>query len=188
MPTKKTDRRTAYTRMAIKDALLHLMQSHSYQQLTVTSVCREAEVTRATFYLHYNSLDEVMSEALSDALNIAEKAGDATSGPENSLNMPLCQRTATNPKYHSLFCDHTLAAYIAQKLYSHARKKEEQALQKQYGLTAEEASNLFIFLFYGSYALNQSLDWQGGEKWQQTQAFITKFIEQGIGRPHNLTE
>ena len=40
--TRKTDRRTLYTKMAIKDSLLALLHGSSFDKLTVTAVCRQA--------------------------------------------------------------------------------------------------------------------------------------------------
>lgn len=57
---RKTDRRTIYTRNVIKDALLEAMKEKAFEQITVTDVCRRAEVTRATYYLHYQSLNQVL--------------------------------------------------------------------------------------------------------------------------------
>ena len=45
---RKTDRRTLYTRNAIKDALLEALGDKTFEQITVTDVCRRAEITRAT--------------------------------------------------------------------------------------------------------------------------------------------
>ena len=73
--TRKTDRRTLYTKMTIKDSLLALLRVSSFDKLTVTAVCRQAEVTRATFYLHYDDLTSVLDELLDDALKLAEAEG-----------------------------------------------------------------------------------------------------------------
>lgn len=50
---RKTDRRTLYTKNVIKDALLDALKEKPFEQITVTDVCRRAEITRATYYLHY---------------------------------------------------------------------------------------------------------------------------------------
>ena len=70
---RKTDRRTLYTKNVIKDALLEALEDKNFEQITVTDVCRRAEITRATYYLHYQSLTEVLDELLGDALQMAEE-------------------------------------------------------------------------------------------------------------------
>ena len=69
---RKTDRRTLYTRSVIKDSLLEALGEKNFDQITVTDVCRRAEITRATYYLHYQSLTEVLDELLLDALQCEE--------------------------------------------------------------------------------------------------------------------
>ena len=66
MTVRKTDRRTIMTKGMIKDALLELLQNTPYEKITVTSLCKQSEITRATFYLHYNNIDNVLDELLDE--------------------------------------------------------------------------------------------------------------------------
>ena len=50
--------------MVIKDALLELNKETAYDKINVTMVCRQAEIARATFYLHFDSLDEVLDSVI----------------------------------------------------------------------------------------------------------------------------
>ena len=60
------------TKGMIKDALLELLQNTPYEKITVTALCKHSEITRATFYLHYNNIDDVLDELLDDALRLTE--------------------------------------------------------------------------------------------------------------------
>ena len=71
---RKTDRRTLYTLQVVKDALLELLQQTAYDRINVTMLCRQAEITRATFYLHYEDLNQVLDEVITEALDIAERS------------------------------------------------------------------------------------------------------------------
>lgn len=51
----KSDRRTRYTKMVIKDSLLSLMQEKTINKITVSELCAKAEINRGTFYAHYKS-------------------------------------------------------------------------------------------------------------------------------------
>ena len=51
--TRKQDRRTRYTRQTIKDTFLELLTQKSFTKITVTEICKNAEINRGTFYLHY---------------------------------------------------------------------------------------------------------------------------------------
>ena len=76
---RKTDRRTLYTRQVVKDALLELLQKTAYDRINVTMLCRQAEITRATFYLHYEDLNQVLDEVITEALDIAERSAPRAS-------------------------------------------------------------------------------------------------------------
>ena len=57
----------ASTRKRIQNALVSLYARKPYDQITVSEVCTEAGIYRATFYRYYNHLGEVL-DALEDAI------------------------------------------------------------------------------------------------------------------------
>ena len=138
--TRKTDRRTLYTRNVIKDALLEALNEKNFEQITVTDVCRRAEITRATYYLHYQSLTEVLDELLVDALQTAEDStvnlnadvdqtvalltsdGTASFKTNESL-LPVCHRVAQLPKYQVIFHDETISGYVVNQIYQWQRPR-----------------------------------------------------------------
>ena len=85
-PFRKTDRRTLYTKMVIKDALLELMKEYSFDKITVTAICKTAEITRTTFYLHFNDLTAVVDELLVEAL---ELEGETVEKPNDDMLQTL---------------------------------------------------------------------------------------------------
>lgn len=68
MDNRKTDRRTIYTINVIKDAFLELIDKEPYSKINVAKLCRKAEITRSTFYLHFDNLTDVLNVVLDDAL------------------------------------------------------------------------------------------------------------------------
>ena len=48
--TRKQDRRTRYTRQTIKDTFLELLKQKNFTKITVTEICKNAEINRGTFY------------------------------------------------------------------------------------------------------------------------------------------
>ena len=51
----------------MKDALLELLEEQPFEKITVAALCRQAEITRATFYLHFQDINEVLDELLDEA-------------------------------------------------------------------------------------------------------------------------
>jgi len=66
--TRKTDRRTLYTKMVIKEAYYTLLHNMPQENITVTDICKLAEINRSTFYLHYPYSDAVFDELLNELL------------------------------------------------------------------------------------------------------------------------
>lgn len=62
----KMDRRVIKTRAAIKTALDKLVKEQGMDKLTVSALAREANIDRKTFYLHYDSIDDLIDCAASD--------------------------------------------------------------------------------------------------------------------------
>lgn len=50
----KGNRRTIYTKMVIRDSLIKLLQNNEIHNITVTDICKEADINRGTFYNYYN--------------------------------------------------------------------------------------------------------------------------------------
>lgn len=78
--TASADLRTIKTRRNLCEALLQLLQEKKINEITITMLCERALVNRKTFYRHYDSVSDVLSEIedniMSDFLNIfKEKNG-----------------------------------------------------------------------------------------------------------------
>lgn len=58
----KTDRRVRYTKQVIKDSLFDLMQHTPVEKITVKELCAAADINRATFYAHYETMIALLEE------------------------------------------------------------------------------------------------------------------------------
>lgn len=58
----KNDRRVRYTKQIIKESLLEMLLTTPYERVTVRELCQKADINRATFYSHYESLSALMEE------------------------------------------------------------------------------------------------------------------------------
>ena len=47
------NRRTLYTKKVIKESLIELLKTREIHQVTVTDICKKADINRGTFYTHY---------------------------------------------------------------------------------------------------------------------------------------
>ena len=65
------DQRNEYSKKAIREALIRLSRTKPYTEVSVRELCREAKVSRSTFYNNYRFFNDVvveMSEAYMEKL------------------------------------------------------------------------------------------------------------------------
>ncbi len=60
MAEKKLDRRVQRTRALLNDALMQLIREKGYDSVTIEDITERANLGRTTFYLHYQSKDDLL--------------------------------------------------------------------------------------------------------------------------------
>ena len=58
----KSDRRVKYTKQVIRSSLYEMLRTIPIEQVTVKALCEKAEINRATFYSHYETLSALLAE------------------------------------------------------------------------------------------------------------------------------
>lgn len=195
---KSTDRRSLYTQKIIKESFLHLLQNKSFETLSISSICKEAGISRPTFYLHYPNTSAVLDSILQDTLlaegilehdsiktfQLLESIAKGEKRYEQLGNsyylLPACQRIADKDAYRAIFMDSTLSNYIISKIFHAEKDKMIPYLMQSCFLDETEASLLFNFILQGSFAVNQSLKWKKNQQWNKIQTMIIQFVLGGI--------
>ena len=67
MPGIKGNRRTLYTKKIIKESLIELLQTNDIHQITVTNICKKADINRGTFYTYYKDAFDLL-QSIEDEL------------------------------------------------------------------------------------------------------------------------
>ncbi|ABW18811.1 TetR/AcrR family transcriptional regulator [Alkaliphilus oremlandii] len=78
----KESRKTRYTRMALQNSLLELMEKKPIAKITIKELCENADINRTTFYAHYADQydllqkieDETFSWVKESLTNLIDKA------------------------------------------------------------------------------------------------------------------
>lgn len=188
MSIRKVDRRTKYTINVVKEAFLKLINNEPYSKISVAKLCRQAEITRSTFYLHFDNLTDVLNQVLDDALLIS---GDLTGNlplssnlsidflKENESLLPTCQRIANSQKYRSLLMEPDLSEYIIGRIASHERDKMIPLIQRRTGLSYQDAETLFLYTLHGSFAINKRHHFTKDDEWYHEVKMLNEFINAG---------
>lgn len=68
----KRDKRLVRTKKAIITALIEMLTEKELSEITVTELTERAEINRKTFYLHYNRIEDIISDFGEDVLSYTE--------------------------------------------------------------------------------------------------------------------
>lgn len=80
------NRRVRMTKQLIKEAFLELLEQMPLEKLTVTHICRAADVNRSTFYAHYEDTGQLLREIEDDLLAQLPAAEGPPLGSERFLD------------------------------------------------------------------------------------------------------
>ncbi len=74
------DRRIRYTKMIIKEALIQLLNTKDINKITVSEICKIADINRATFYRYYldvyDLIDKVKDEFSKEIITALQNVED----------------------------------------------------------------------------------------------------------------
>ena len=119
--TRQLDRRARKTRRAIQNALMQLSVDKRINEITVTDVTQAADINRSTFYLHYNSVYEVLADieqsSTDTMLEIVNKY-DPVQLPLNPypLLKALTEEADANPAFMRFVSDSKISTTFLPKL------------------------------------------------------------------------
>jgi AcrR family transcriptional regulator len=181
---KKTDRRTLYTRNVICEAFLMLKKEKAYNDITVADICRNAEISRGTFYLHYKNtaevLDEVLDRALSEIHPLQNQLFPESCGATQECAYPMCQYIRNSETYRCLFFDDALSSIIIEKIFSNHKDDLIRMLSVNSELSPEQISMVAYFQLNGCFSAAKRSKDMDNDTWKQTQHMIDCFIRSGL--------
>lgn len=178
---RKMDRRTRYTRQAIRDALLELMKQKSFSKVTVTEICKLAEMNRGTFYLHYLDLEDVLDDILTEMMTETACVLDHVLCPERPCRgYPFCNKIQNNSQHQILFLDESITEKLMGKIADLCKEDYVTYLMCHSLLTFQEAEAVFYFQMNGCLAINRQMLRNRCADWQKIQGTIDGFIRAGL--------
>ena len=82
------DKRITKTKRALKSALLKLLTTQAFDVISITELCKIANVSRITFYTHYKDKFALLDDIFNDMLIIGKEGyhrRQEENNPENNL-------------------------------------------------------------------------------------------------------
>lgn len=183
--SNRIDRRTIYTVNVIKDSFLELIQDKPYSKISIKEICKVADISRSTFYLHFKSINDVLNAILDDAIKMTSPDYLKISNfsidylKENESLIPACQRVGSSEKYRKLLLDPELTEYIVGRIMIRERNRVVPAIQEKTGLSKEDAETLFLYTLHGSFAVNRANQFRKNNKWYHDVQLLNNFTLNG---------
>ncbi len=175
------DRRTKYTRSAIREALMGLLRIKPYSKITVTELCRLADINRGTFYIHYFDVDDVLDDILAESFSDVSGTIDHVLCPhKETCTYPFCQKVQENEELWPLFMDETVSERIIKRLADKSKEGFVSYLMQHSELTFEQAESIFYFQIHGCLTINRLMLQNNCRDWHTVQHTIDRFIRGGL--------
>ncbi len=127
---KRENQRVVVTKRMLYEALVSLLEKKNINEVSVTELCREACINRATFYKHYNTPNDILAETikahLSRLIDI-QKAGDIKNDLQQILEAS-CQYIYDNAAFFRLVMTNDLDSSLYIKVLSSLTNRHESSI------------------------------------------------------------
>ncbi|OAX48750.1 TetR/AcrR family transcriptional regulator [Paenibacillus sp. AD87] len=155
----KNNRRTRYTIDLIKETFLGLLETKKLSHITVTEICKQAEINRGTFYLHYKDpyeLFEVMQDEFNQEIMETLRQGESLCTTEESMINLLKIIQDKKTIYQILMSDRGENSFLSQILLEDYLQRHGEELNRKDLFTMDYS---FTYMVYGSMGvINQWLE------------------------------
>lgn len=134
------DKRIRKTKKYLKETLIRLLEQVPFEKITVTHLCNSADISRITFYSHYDDKYDLVEDIFSDMIAIGTAHYDELEAKYNRNNdiavgFSNVMNAILNLYYdHFDFFKHTNAdenPYLAFSFYNHVYATVEHHTNKE---------------------------------------------------------
>ncbi len=177
---EKTDRRVLYTKIFLKEALLELMKEKAIDKITPTELCRKANINRNTFYTHYYTPRDVLTEVEADfSAQIIESLSSQFTDEDIEISQMLkeiCRIVYAQKDFCKVLLSENGDAAFFENVISAGKPVVTDGWRSEgVSLDDDEMDMLFAFIVNGSIALIKK--WAASDMTEQPEK-IAAMLEQ----------
>lgn len=136
MTEQKLDRRVQRTRSLLNKALMDLIQEKGYDNVTIEDITERANLGRTTFYLHYQSKDDLLidhHDDLASQLNLDSLNREQLLGAEPQAEMvAFLQQLNQSVEIYEAFTKAKEAAFIMHNVRERTMNNLRESLTKAF--------------------------------------------------------
>lgn len=174
------DRRVRYTKMVLCDSMLDLLKNKSLNQISITELCKAADINRNTFYKHYNTPYEIIRE-MEDEMFTALMESIKDFDNVNDIILASCRTMERDKKMSVIIFSETDSSSLLSKALSSFRNTDMTA-QMNNGATLQKAfqDKLYLFGEQGTIAIMKDWVLGGFKESAESIAEIISYLIQSI--------
>ena len=190
----KSESKYYNTALLMNEALLLLLEKKEYEFITVKEICEKAGVNRSTFYLHYESIDDLLMETI-DLINkrfmsaFNNETINAKTLDKNDLFLisdkyiiPYLNLIKEHKKIYKLIHDKPYL-FNNQKAFKNLYNNLFEVILEKYGVSDEEKEYVFAFFSFGILAVvNKWLERDCVDDVTKIAEYMKKFIGYNIDK------
>ncbi|QDW21619.1 TetR/AcrR family transcriptional regulator [Flavobacterium sp. KBS0721] len=151
------DRRVRYTKMVLRDSILDLLRNKSLNEISITELCKAADLNRNTFYKHYNTPYEIIRE-MEDEMFTALMDSIKDFDNVNDIILASCRTMERDKKMSVIIFSETDSSSLLSKALSSFRKTDITAQMNSGAILQQSLQDkLYLFGEQGTIALMK--DW-----------------------------
>lgn len=139
---KSNEGRNRYVIEDITAALIELMEKYPFDEISISQICQEAQVGRASFYRNFESKRDIIKKHLLVLIQEWGKEFEET-GDKNAFSETLLKHYYKHKDFYLLLYRQGLSAMIYENLRATCKLDEAQSNLERYG------KSMFAGLLFG---------------------------------------
>ncbi|MEN2777384.1 TetR/AcrR family transcriptional regulator [Acetivibrio clariflavus] len=184
MKGNKMDRRVKYTRMVIKESFINLLEKKDISRITVKEICENADINRATFYVHYSDQYDLLRKIEDEFLeNIKEHLGELDEKNNQNDAMLLAEKIFEYIKENAKVCKLLLSERgglnFQKRVMMLVYDRLINELTDNSKVTKEEAEYVYLFTITGCVGVIQK--WLDGDMKESARHMAEMVIKLTMG-------
>jgi len=125
----RSNRKIRYTKMVLRDSLIELMKEKPILKITIKDICELADVSRSTFYAHYNDQFDLLQSIQEETTSYLEELLDKYDGLEGKnvttkITEEILKYIADNSNSIQVLMSENGDVNFQKKLFAYNRQKK----------------------------------------------------------------
>lgn len=172
-------RRRTGTDGKVVSAFLELTNRMPFDSVTVTDVCREAGISRSTFYNRYGTTEELLKKTLDLMMDATESTGKnlgVVRWDDFKDGEPMCLYIRRHPEFHGIFYDPSLRDRIVGHIMCRYSQQNWDVMEEYGDMDRSGYEAVQAFQLYGCISMMAAHRDSDDREWSKVRDAIDNMV------------